>query len=130
MSIISYYNEEEKGKVLEDLTSNVKQIQDDLLKEILTLNSGTEYLQNFLHGSSAKELFKKNLPIVTYKDVKTYIDRVANGEPSNVISALPITNFFNSSGTSGGANKILPTNNKYLDSSASSTDLIAHVIRK
>ncbi|CAN7019293.1 unnamed protein product [Brassica rapa subsp. trilocularis] len=130
MSIISYYNEEEKGKVLEDLTWNVKQIQDDLLKEILTLNSGTEYLQNFLHGSSAKELFKKNLPIVTYKDVKPYIDRVANGESSNIISALPITNFFNSSGTSGGANKILPSNSKYLDGSAFSTDLIAHVIRK
>lgn len=94
MSIISYYNEEEKGKVLENLTCNVKQIQDDLLKEILTLNSGTEYLQNFLHGSSAKELFKKNLPIVTYKDVKPFFDRVANGDSSDIISALPLTNFF------------------------------------
>ncbi|WZY97109.1 hypothetical protein YC2023_069438 [Brassica napus] len=94
MSIISDFNDEEKEKVLEDLTSNVKQIQDDLLKEILTLNSGTEYLQSFLHGSSSKELFKKNLPIVTYKDVKPYFDRVANGESSDVISALPITNVF------------------------------------
>ncbi|CAN6927432.1 unnamed protein product [Brassica oleracea] len=94
MSIISYYNEEEKGKALEDLTWNVKQIQDDLLKEILTLNSGTEYLQNFLHGSSAKEIFKKKLPVVTYKDVKPFFDRVANGESSDIISALPLTNFF------------------------------------
>ncbi|KAJ4911385.1 Auxin-responsive GH3 family protein [Raphanus sativus] len=130
MSIISYYNEEEKGKVLENLTCNVKQIQDDLLKEIVTLNSGTEYLQNFLHGSSAKELFKKNVPIVTYKDVKPYIDRVANGESSNIISALPITNLFNSSGTSGGANKILPSNSKFLDGNAFINDLIAHVISK
>ncbi|KAL0803770.1 hypothetical protein Bca101_096260 [Brassica carinata] len=83
-----------KGKALEDLTWNVKQIQDDLLKEILTLNSGTEYLQNFLHGSSAKEIFKKKLPVVTYKDVKPFFDRVANGESSDIISALPLTNFF------------------------------------
>ncbi|CAN7097779.1 unnamed protein product [Brassica rapa subsp. narinosa] len=130
MSIISYYNEEEKGKVLEDLTWNVKQIQDDLLKEILTLNSGTEYLQNFLHGSSAKEIFKKKLPIVTYKDVKPFFDRVANGESSDIISALPLTNFFMSSGTSGGANKLLPSNNKFLDGYAFVNDLLAHVISK
>lgn len=94
MSIISDFNDDEKGMVLEGLTLNVKQIQDDLLKEILTLNSGTEYLQNFLHGSSAKEIFKKKLPIVTYKDVKPFFDRVANGDSSDIISALPLTNFF------------------------------------
>ncbi|VVB13168.1 unnamed protein product [Arabis nemorensis] len=93
MSIISNFNEEEKEKVLEELTWNVKQIQDDLLKEILTLNAETEYLQDYLHGSSVKELFKKNLPIVTYKDVKPYIDRIVNGEASTIISAIPITNF-------------------------------------
>lgn len=93
MITISDFNDEEKGKVLEDLTWNAKQVQEDLLKEILTLNSGTEYLQNFLHGSSAKELFKKNVPKVTYEDVKPYIDRVVHGDPSNIISALPITNF-------------------------------------
>ncbi|CAF2054401.1 hypothetical protein HID58_069604 [Brassica napus] len=128
MSIISYYNEEEKGKVLEDLTWNVKQIQDDMLKEILTLNSGTEYLQNFLHGSSA--IFKKKLPVVTYKDVKPFFDRVANGESSDIISALPLTNFFMSSGTSGGANKLLPSNNKFLDGYAFVNYLLAHVISK
>ncbi|CAH2036163.1 unnamed protein product [Thlaspi arvense] len=130
MSIISDFNEKEKGKVLENLTCNVEQIQDDLLKEILTLNAETEYLQNFLHGSSAKELFKKKLPIVTYEDVKPYIDRVVNGEPTNIISAIPITNFFLSSGTSGGANKMIPSNNKYLEGYAFINDIIMHVINK
>ncbi|CAH2036165.1 unnamed protein product [Thlaspi arvense] len=130
MSTISKFNEEEKGKLLEDLTWNVKQIQDDLLKEILTLNAETEYIQNFLHGSSAKELFKKNLPIVAYEDVKPYIDRVVNGEPSNIISAVPITNFFLSSGTSGGANKMIPSNNKFLEGYAFIIDLLEHVISK
>lgn len=61
------------------LTLNAKQIQDDVLKEILTLNANTEYLHRFLRGSSDKELFKKNVPVVSYDDVKPYIERVANG---------------------------------------------------
>ncbi|CAH8380861.1 unnamed protein product [Eruca vesicaria subsp. sativa] len=134
MSTISDFNEEEKGKVLQDLTSNAKQIQDDLLKEILTLNAGTEYLKDFLHGGlhgrSAKELFKKNVPIVTYEDVKPYIDRVVNGEPSNILSVLPITNFLLTSGTSAGASKMIPSNIKFLEGYAFIGDLILHVINK
>lgn len=83
-----------KLKVLEELTSNAKQIQDDLLEEILRINANTEYLRQFLHGSSDKELFKKIVPVVSYEDVKPYIERVANGEPSEVISGEPITHFF------------------------------------
>ncbi|EOA37417.1 hypothetical protein CARUB_v10011356mg [Capsella rubella] len=80
-------------KDLEDLTLNAKQIQDEVLKEILTLDANTEYLQRFLHGSSDKDFFKKNVPIVSYDDVKPYIERVANGEPSDVISGGTITRF-------------------------------------
>ncbi|KAL0793707.1 hypothetical protein Bca101_065084 [Brassica carinata] len=100
------------------LTSNVKQIQDDVLKEILTLNANTEYLRGYLHGSSDKELFKKNVPVVSYDDVKPYIQRVANGEPSNIISGKPITRFLLSSGTSGGKQKIFPVNNKFFEDMA------------
>ncbi|CAH2035953.1 unnamed protein product [Thlaspi arvense] len=100
---------------LEKLTLKAKQTQDDLLKEILTLNANTEYLQQFLHGSSDKTFFKKNVPLVSYEDVKTYIERVANGEPSNVISGGPITRFLRSSGTSGGKQKIVPVNDEYIE---------------
>lgn len=80
-------------KDLEELTSNAKQIQDDVLKEILTLNANTKYLRQFLHGNSDKELFKKNVPVVSYDDVKPYIERVANGEQTDLISGGPITRF-------------------------------------
>ncbi|CAA7055655.1 unnamed protein product [Microthlaspi erraticum] len=100
---------------LEVLTTNAKQIQDKLLEDILTLNANTEYLRQFLHGSSDKELFKKNVPVVRHDDVKPYIERVANGEPSDVISGKPITQFLLSSGTSGGKPKIFPINNKYFE---------------
>ncbi|KAG7599846.1 GH3 family [Arabidopsis suecica] len=100
---------------LEELTSNAKKIQEDVLEEILTLNANTEYLHRFLHGSSDKELFKKNVPVVTYDDVKPYIERVANGEPSDVISGGPITMFLRSTGTSGGKQKVFPVNDKYIE---------------
>ncbi|XP_019094232.1 PREDICTED: 4-substituted benzoates-glutamate ligase GH3.12-like isoform X2 [Camelina sativa] len=100
---------------LEALTSNAKQIQDDVLKQILTLNANTEYLQRYLHGSSDKELFKKNVPVITYEDVRPYIERVANGEPSNIISGNSITGFFLSSGTSGGKHKTFPMNSIFFE---------------
>ncbi|CAA7048206.1 unnamed protein product [Microthlaspi erraticum] len=82
-----------KLKELEELTSNAKQIQDEMLEEILKANANTEYLRRFLHGSSDKNLFQKNVPVSSYEDVKPYIERVANGEPSYIISGEPITNF-------------------------------------
>lgn len=72
MSIISDLTEKpiDKLKVLEDLTSNVTQLQDNVLEEILTLNANTNYLQSFFRGRFDKEIFKKNVPVVTYDDVK------------------------------------------------------------
>uniref|UniRef100_A0A1J3JBY2 4-substituted benzoates-glutamate ligase GH3.12 n=1 Tax=Noccaea caerulescens TaxID=107243 RepID=A0A1J3JBY2_NOCCA len=117
-------------KDLEELTLNAKQIQDDMLEEILRVNANTEYLQRFLHGSSDKKLFQKNVPMVSYEDVKPYIERVANGEPSHVISGEPITYFSLSSGTSGGKQKFFPTNNKYFENMAFILDLSSAIISK
>ncbi|KAG2331523.1 hypothetical protein Bca52824_002703 [Brassica carinata] len=115
---------------LDELTSNAKQIQDNLLKEILTLNANTGYLRQFLNGSSVKELFKKNVPVVRYEDVKPYIERVANGEPSDVISGKPVTQFLLSSGTSGGKQKIFPVNNKFFEDMAFITAQSSSIISK
>nr|VDD59112.1 unnamed protein product [Brassica oleracea] len=102
--------------ILEELTSNAKQIQDDVLTKILKSNANTEYLSRFLEGSSDKELFKKNnVPVVSYEDVKPYIDRVANGEPSDILSGKPITAFSRSTGTSSGEKKIFPANDNFED---------------
>ncbi|CAH8383932.1 unnamed protein product [Eruca vesicaria subsp. sativa] len=101
--------------LLEELTSNANQIQNDVLTKILKANANTEYLHRFLEGSSDKDLFKKNVPVVSYEDVKPYIDRVANGEPSDILSGKPITSFVRSSGTSSGNRKIFPGNKNYED---------------
>lgn len=77
--------------LLEDLTTNANQVQLEVLEEILTQNANTEYLRGYLDGHSDKGLFKKKVPIVNYEDIKPHIERIANGEPSRIISAQPIT---------------------------------------
>ncbi|KAG2243070.1 hypothetical protein Bca52824_095082 [Brassica carinata] len=124
-------SEEDAGlAVLEKLTSSVKQIQDAVLEEILTCDANTEYLRSFLHGSSDKELFKKNVPVGTYEDFKPYMERVANGESSEIISGKPITGFILTSGTSGGKHKLIPLSNKYLETARFLFDLRYLVLSK
>jgi auxin responsive GH3 family protein len=85
-------NDNETGmKLLEDLTTNAYQVQQQVLELILTRNVHTEYLRSYLNGNSDKKLFKEKVPIVNYEDIKPYIERIANGEPSEIISAQPIT---------------------------------------
>ncbi|XP_012473146.1 indole-3-acetic acid-amido synthetase GH3.17 [Gossypium raimondii] len=104
-------NDYESGlKMMEELTTDAQQIQDQLFGEILSKNAETEYLQGFLHGQTDKQLFKKKVPIVTYEHLKPYIDRIANGEASSdILLVEPLTGFSLSSGTSGGLPKLVPT---------------------
>ncbi|CDY46310.1 BnaA07g01910D [Brassica napus] len=94
--------------LLEDITSNANQIQDSVLEAILTRNAHTEYLRGFLNGQVDKQSFKNNLPVVTYEDYHSYIDRIANGEPFDLICDRPIIVLLASSGTSGGVPKLIP----------------------
>ncbi|XVF79169.1 hypothetical protein PTKIN_Ptkin14bG0198400 [Pterospermum kingtungense] len=75
---------------IKDLTTNAYQIQQQLLQEILTQNLHTEYLDKFLNGNSEKKLFKQKVPIISYDDIKPYMDRIAAGEPSGIILAEPL----------------------------------------
>ncbi|XVF04433.1 hypothetical protein REPUB_Repub05bG0082100 [Reevesia pubescens] len=118
-------------KSIEDLTTNAYQVQQNVLEEILSQNVQTEYLNKILNGNSNKELFKKRVPIINYEDIKPYIERIANiGEPSDIIVAEPIVELAQSSGTSGGQNKIIPTTAKEMERRAISRSLPWSVINK
>ena len=80
-------------KILQELTTNAHQIQEQVLGDILMRNAGTEYLRGFLNGQADKQLFGRNIPIVTYEDIKPYINHIANGETSDILLADPITQF-------------------------------------
>ncbi|XP_010453405.1 PREDICTED: indole-3-acetic acid-amido synthetase GH3.17-like isoform X2 [Camelina sativa] len=116
--------------LLEDVTTNVKQIQDYVLEAILSRNAQTEYLRGFLNGQLDKESFKKNLPVVTYEDIRSYIDRIANGEPSDLICDRPISVLLASSGTSGGVPKLIPLTTEDLEQRKSFTSLSTLLIYK
>ncbi|XP_006362917.1 indole-3-acetic acid-amido synthetase GH3.6-like [Solanum tuberosum] len=95
---------------IEEVTSNVDEVQKRVLHEILTRNANVEYLQRLnLNGHTDRETFKKVVPIITYEDIQSDINRIANGDRSPILCSQPISEFFTSSGTSGGERKLIPT---------------------
>ncbi|CAM8950917.1 unnamed protein product [Rhodiola kirilowii] len=117
-------------KLWEILTSKAGEIQQQVLTEILRQNSKTEYLTRFLHGESSTEAFLKDVPVVGYDDIKSYIERVCNGEPSEIISAQSITELLTSSGTSGGKPKMMPSTAEDLDRKTLFYNLLVPIMNK
>ncbi|TYG82359.1 hypothetical protein ES288_D01G081400v1 [Gossypium darwinii] len=108
------YNLELKNKkilqFIEDVTSNADEVQKKVLEEILSRNAHVEYLQTHgLNGHTDRETFKTIMPVITYEDIQSYVDRIANGDTSPILSSHPISEFLTSSGTSGGERKLMPT---------------------
>ncbi|WCJ26707.1 Auxin-responsive GH3 family protein [Euphorbia peplus] len=125
-------NDTEEGlKVLEELTGNAGEIQEQVLQEILARNGETEYLRAFF-AVSDKHNFKKNVKVVTYEDIKPCIQRIANGsEPnSSFISSQPITELLTSSGTSGGQPKMMPSTAEDLERKTFFYNLLLPVMNK
>lgn len=79
---------------IEEMTRNPDSVQEKVLGEILSRNSGTEYLKRFgLNGSTDRKTFKGKVPVVTYEDLKPEIQRISNGDRSPILSSHPITEF-------------------------------------
>ncbi|KAL5538330.1 hypothetical protein UlMin_045457 [Ulmus minor] len=124
-------NDVEAGiKLLEEVTKNADKVQEQVLKEILDENGQTQYLNEFLRGSSDKKLFKDEVPVVNYEDIKPYIERIANGEPSQIICAQQITELLTSSGTSGGQPKMMPSTAQDLDRKTFFYNILVPVMNK
>ncbi|GJN04725.1 hypothetical protein PR202_ga22295 [Eleusine coracana subsp. coracana] len=124
-------------QLIEDLTTHAGAVQQCVLSRILDMNAGTNYLRDFLgdvdEGCSAGELaaaFKERVPVVEYEDVKPYIERIANGAPSSLISSKPITELLTSSGTSGGQPKLMPSTEEELDRKTFLYNLLVPVMNK
>ncbi|KAG9445033.1 hypothetical protein H6P81_016373 [Aristolochia fimbriata] len=109
------YKGEEALKELERLTEQAEEVQEKILKEILTRNGVTEYLNKYLGGATDISDFKRRVPVITYSQIRPYIQKIANGEDSSLISGHPITEMLISSGTSGGEPKLMPSISEDLD---------------
>lgn len=83
------------GKVIEEfeaMTKDAGNVQRETLKKILEENGSAEYLQNLgLNGRTDPESFKVCVPLVTHKDLEPYIQRIADGDSSPILTGKPIT---------------------------------------
>ncbi|XP_049401582.1 indole-3-acetic acid-amido synthetase GH3.6-like [Solanum stenotomum] len=95
---------------IEEVTRNVDEVQKRVLNEILPRNANVEYLQRLnLNGHTDRETFKKVVPIITYEDIQSDINRIANGNRSPILCSQLKSEFFTSSGMSGRERKLIPT---------------------
>ncbi|KAL3503355.1 hypothetical protein ACH5RR_037804 [Cinchona calisaya] len=110
--------EENKKKILqfiEEVTSNADEVQKRVLAEILSRNAHVEWLKRHgLNGQTERETFKKIMPVTTYEDIQPDVNRIANGDKSQIICSQTISEFLTSSGTSGGERKLMPTTEEEL----------------
>ncbi|XP_074567776.1 jasmonoyl--L-amino acid synthetase GH3.5-like [Curcuma longa] len=101
----------------EELTNDAGQHQRETLRKILEQNGEAEYLQKLgLRGRTDPESFKACVPLVTHSDLDPYIQRIANGDTSPVLTGKPIRSFSLSSGTSQGKPKLLPFTDELVQS--------------
>uniref|UniRef100_A0A0E0EDW2 Uncharacterized protein n=1 Tax=Oryza meridionalis TaxID=40149 RepID=A0A0E0EDW2_9ORYZ len=100
----------EKLRFIDEMTTNVDAVQERVLGEILGRNAGTEYLTKCgLDGATDRAAFRAKVPVVSYDDLQPYIQRIANGDRSPILSTHPVSEFLTSSGTSAGERKLMPT---------------------
>jgi jasmonic acid-amino synthetase len=82
-------------KVIEEfeaLSKDAQRVQRETLKQILEDNASAEYLLNLgLNGRSDHESFKACVPLVTHKDLESYINRIIDGDVSPILTTKPIS---------------------------------------
>ncbi|XP_039685614.1 jasmonoyl--L-amino acid synthetase JAR6 isoform X1 [Medicago truncatula] len=114
--IIEKFDLEKVIEEFESLTQDAENVQKETLKRILEGNASAEYLQSLgLNGRTDPESFKACVPLVTYKDLEPYINRIVDGDFSPILTGKPITDVSLSSGTSQGKQKYIPWNDELFE---------------
>jgi jasmonic acid-amino synthetase len=86
------FNQEKVIEEFEATTKDAERVQTETLKKILEENGSAEYLQNLgLNGRTDPESFKNCVPLVTHKELEQYIQRIADGDSSPILTGKPIT---------------------------------------
>lgn len=74
------------------LTRDARRVQQDTLRKILELNGDAEYLNRFNLGRRTDSTsFKSCIPLCVHSDIESYIQRIADGDDSLVLTGKPIT---------------------------------------
>ncbi|KAJ4817255.1 Auxin-responsive GH3 family protein [Rhynchospora pubera] len=121
---------EEALRELERLTTNARELQEAILRDIISRNKETEYLRKYMMGAEDISKFKSMVPIVTYEHVQPYIERISNGEDSSIISGHPIVEMLRSSGTTRGKPRLMPSIAEDLDRRTYMYNLLMPIMSK
>uniref|UniRef100_A0A0E0BZ52 Uncharacterized protein n=1 Tax=Oryza meridionalis TaxID=40149 RepID=A0A0E0BZ52_9ORYZ len=101
----------------ERVTRDAANVQRETLRRILAENGGVEYLRGLgLAGATDPATFRARVPLATHADLEPYIDRIADGDASPVLTAKPATSISLSSGTTQGKRKYLLFNEELVKS--------------
>lgn len=98
-------------QIIEEESKHPIDVMNNLLFSTLKDNENTEYGKkyNFSEIKTIKD-YQKNVPIVTYEEIKPYIERMANGE-KDILTVYPFNHMNETSATSGAA-KMIPMTDK------------------
>lgn len=111
------FNSEEVIEEFEALTRDAGRVQEETLRRILVENGETEYLLKWgLGGRTDPESFKACIPIALHEDLEPYIQRIADGDDSPILTSKPITTISLSSGTTQGKPKFVPFSDELMNS--------------
>ncbi|KAL6975802.1 hypothetical protein U1Q18_024598 [Sarracenia purpurea var. burkii] len=101
----------------EEVAENAGEVQEQTLRRILEQNCGAEYLKRWLgemdnvQEMEAKDLesvYRTLVPLASHADLEPYIQRIADGDTSPLLTQQPITTLSLSSGTTEGRQKYVP----------------------
>lgn len=84
-------------------TVHARRKNEALLFSILKKNKDTEYGKKYGFADiRTVDEFRSRVPLSTYADYEEYIDRMINNDETDLITALPVIGYAQSSGTVGG----------------------------
>lgn len=88
-------------------TCNPFEVNEKFLLQVIEDNKDTEYGKKYNFANIKNyEDYKKNVPVITYSDIESYIDRMVDGE-KNILTTYQYNHMNETSGTVGKA-KLVP----------------------
>ena len=91
----------------DDSTIHASSNNKELLKKLLNDNKETEYGKKYNFASICNiSDYQQRVPLTTYDDYETYIDRMTEHGERNLLTAYPVVFYASTSGTSGSPKKI------------------------
>lgn len=83
------------------VSTNAATVQRETLRQILELNRGVEYLKKWLGDNDLdiremdacemESLYTALVPLVSHEDLEPFIQRIADGDTSPILTQHPIT---------------------------------------